>query len=219
MLEMSKEWEGGNYADVLRRRECDGTHRVGVEGKKRSSSKISPSGKFNIWQYLENVMTGKKVFGAGIGMTALLTLLTPLVAKSSIYLMVAIRVIEGIFEGVTYPCIHAIWARWAPVYERSRMSSIAYAGSYAGTVVSMPLSGVLAQQVSWESVFYVSGSIGCLWCISWLIIIKASPERDPYISPEEKAYIQNSIGDLTNQKIKHPWKSILTSSGVWAIVV
>ncbi|GAB0100072.1 hypothetical protein DMENIID0001_160550 [Sergentomyia squamirostris] len=168
--------------------------------------------------YLGSKFGGHYVFGAGIGMTALLTLLTPLAAKSSIYLMVAIRVIEGIFEGVTYPCIHAIWARWAPVYERSRMSSIAYAGSYAGTVVSMPLSGVLAQQVSWESVFYVSGSIGCLWCISWLIIIKASPERDPYISPEEKAYIQNSIGDLTNQKIKHPWKSILTSSGVWAIV-
>lgn len=99
------------------------------------------------------------MFGAGIGMTAFLTLLTPVAANTSIYLMVAIRIIEGIFEGVTYPCIHAIWARWAPVYERTRMSSIAYAGSYAGTVIAMPLSGLLAQYGGWESVFYVSGEL------------------------------------------------------------
>uniref|UniRef100_A0A1L8DE91 Sialin n=2 Tax=Nyssomyia neivai TaxID=330878 RepID=A0A1L8DE91_9DIPT len=168
--------------------------------------------------WLGSKIGGHYVFGAGIGMTAFLTLLTPIAANTNIYVMVAIRVIEGIFEGVTYPCIHAIWARWAPVYERSRMSSIAYAGSYAGTVVAMPLSGVLAQYWGWESVFYVSGAIGCIWCLAWLLIVKASPAQDPYISEEEKQYIQSSIGDLSKQKINHPWKAIVTSTGVWAIV-
>uniref|UniRef100_A0A1B0EX68 Permease of the major facilitator superfamily protein n=1 Tax=Lutzomyia longipalpis TaxID=7200 RepID=A0A1B0EX68_LUTLO len=67
-------------------------------------------------------------------MTAILTLLTPVAAYHSVYMLLAVRIVEGVFEGVTFPCIHAIWARWAPVYERSRMATIAYAGNYAGTV-------------------------------------------------------------------------------------
>ena len=39
-----------------------------------------------------------QVFGIGIGATAILTLLTPLAAKSSVYVLLAVRIIEGIFE-------------------------------------------------------------------------------------------------------------------------
>lgn len=39
------------------------------------------------------------------------------------------------------------------------MASLAFAGNYAGTVVSMPLSGLLAANYGWESVFYVFGTI------------------------------------------------------------
>ena len=35
-------------------------------------------------------------------------------------------------EGVTFPAMHAIWARWAPPLERSRLSTICYSGSYMG---------------------------------------------------------------------------------------
>lgn len=59
---------------------------------------------------------------------------------------------------MTYPCIHAVWARWAPPLERSRLATIAFSGSYAGTVVSMPVCGLLATYVGWESIFYVFGT-------------------------------------------------------------
>ncbi len=41
---------------------------------------------------------GRWVFGIGIVMTALLTLLTPLAARTSVYLLIALRVLEGFFE-------------------------------------------------------------------------------------------------------------------------
>ena len=41
---------------------------------------------------------GKRVFGIGIAVTSLITLITPLLARLSIYLLVLGRVIEGIFE-------------------------------------------------------------------------------------------------------------------------
>ena len=41
---------------------------------------------------------GKYVYGIGIVMTAVLTLLTPLAAQISVWALVALRVLEGIFE-------------------------------------------------------------------------------------------------------------------------
>lgn len=149
----------------------------------------------------------------------MLTILTPVAANHSLYMLLAVRIIEGVFEGVTFPCIHAVWARWAPVYERSRMATIGFAGNYAGTVVAMPLSGVLAVALGWESVFYFFGSIGVAWAIAWIFIVKGGPDEDPYISEEEKTYIMNSIGQQEQKKtIVHPWKAILTSTAVWAII-
>lgn len=41
---------------------------------------------------------GKKVLGVGILATALLTLITPFAAHTNIYFLLAVRVIEGVFE-------------------------------------------------------------------------------------------------------------------------
>lgn len=126
--------------------------------------------------------------------------------------------VEGIFEGVTFPCIHAVWSRWAPPYERSRMATLAFAGNYAGTVVSMPVCGLLADAYGWESIFYVFGTIGCIWFVFWMYIVKEGPEKDKYISQEELEYITKSLGGGGQRQVKHPWKSIFTSAAVWAIV-
>lgn len=59
--------------------------------------------------YFSQRIGGNLIFGVGIGMTALLTLLTPLAAKMGVGVLIAVRIIEGVFEGVTFPCIHAVW--------------------------------------------------------------------------------------------------------------
>lgn len=57
--------------------------------------------------YLGLRFGGNRVFAIGIGSTALLTLLTPIAAKTSFYLLLAIRIIEGIFEvSSTYHAYH-----------------------------------------------------------------------------------------------------------------
>ena len=37
------------------------------------------------------------------------------------------------------------------------LSSNCITGMYMGTVIAMPLAGILAQYVSWEAIFYVFG--------------------------------------------------------------
>jgi len=175
-------------------------------------------------QFLGGFMAGKiggqLVFGTGIFVTALLTLITPWAAKSNFYVLLAVRIIEGIFEGVTFPCIHAVWSKWSPPLERSRMATLAFAGNYAGTVVAMPASGLLAAAYGWESVFYVFGAIGCVWYVGWIIIVREGPEKDSGCSERERHFIMNSLGQNAgqSQRIKHPWKEIFTAKCVWAIV-
>lgn len=96
------------------------------------------------------------------------------------------------------------------------------AGSYAGTVIALPLSGVLAVNWGWESVFYVFGVIGLIWFLIWIAIVKRSPNDDARISQIERNYINEKLGIQANHNQKFsetPWKSIFSSVPVLAIVV
>ncbi|KAK7871343.1 hypothetical protein R5R35_007602 [Gryllus longicercus] len=164
---------------------------------------------------------GNVLFGFGIAVTSFLTLLTPVLVKLNVYIFIAIRVIEGIFEGVSYPSMHDVWANWAPPLERSRLATIGYSGSYVGTVVAMTLSGVLAEQAGWPSVFYVFGCVGAVWYLGWLLLVKRRPEDDKYIDPLELKYIRTCLGPLegNHKNVSHPWGKFFLSPPVWAIII
>lgn len=59
-----------------------------------------------------------------------------------------------------------------------------------GTIVSLPVSGVLSSSVGWESVFYLFGGISAFWCLAWFLLIADDPASHPRISLEEKQFIQ-----------------------------
>jgi MFS transporter, ACS family, solute carrier family 17 (sodium-dependent inorganic phosphate cotransporter), other len=95
----------------------------------------------------------------------------------------------------------------------------AFTGNYVGIVISLPVSGILAQKVGWESIFYLFGILGCIWTALWLYFVRKSPRFDPWISASEKKFIETSLLNQTNNKeAKIPWKAIWTSSAVWAII-
>lgn len=70
------------------------------------------------------------MFGVGVLLTGLFTLLSPLAAYWSYPMFIAIRVLEGIGEGVTFPAMHAMLARWIPPEERSKFAALVYAGTF-----------------------------------------------------------------------------------------
>lgn len=171
--------------------------------------------------FLSNRFGGKWFFGGGILLTAILTLMTPAFTSWSIYLLIAARVMEGLFEGVTYPAIHSIWAKWAPPQEKTKLATFAFSGSYFGTVISMTVSGSLAESSSgWPSIFYVFGALAILWFLFWCVFVTETPAGHPGISSAELEYIQQSIGftDEQTKRIHPPWLRMLRSVPVWAIV-
>ncbi|XP_007910508.2 sialin [Callorhinchus milii] len=169
--------------------------------------------------YLALRFGGKLLLGFGIMGTAVFTLLTPLSADLGYKHLIALRVLEGLGEGVTFPAMHAIWSKWAPPLERSRLISVSYAGAQFGTVVSLPLSGLICYYLAWPYVFYIFGVLGISWCILWFWLVSDTPEKHKTISDAERDYIISSLeGQLSSKNIV-PWAAIWKSLPVWAIVV
>ncbi|MFT7798099.1 vesicular glutamate transporter 1-like isoform X2 [Arapaima gigas] len=165
-----------------------------------------------------------RVFGFAIVATSTLNMLIPSAARVHYGCVILVRICQGLVEGVSYPACHGIWAKWAPPLERSRLATTAFCGSYAGAVVAMPLAGVLVQYSGWSSVFYVYGDFGIFWYLFWVLVSYESPAAHPTITPEERKYIEDAIGEtagLVNplQKFKTPWRHFFTSMPVYAIIV
>jgi len=137
---------------------------------------------------------GKWIFGIGILITSVFTILMPIAAKTDFKLLVAVRVIEGLGEGVTFPVMHAMLAQWSPPLERSKLSTFIYAGSMCGTILSLPLTGLICDSLGWEAAFYCFGAVGVLWFVFWAIFVYDTPAKHPFISKEERDLIEISLG-------------------------
>nr|CAD7429276.1 unnamed protein product [Timema monikensis] len=269
---------------LVRDLDWDMTSRGVVEGSFLYGSLLSqvPGG------WLAGRVGAHRLLGLGVASAALLALFVPALAYSHVSLLVALRVFQGILQGVTLPCINALWSRWAPPLERSQLATLALSGSYLGTAVSVPLSGAIADGIGWPAIFYVfepdvlralshltdntkvgntartrrlkspshltdntklsllydilirdpydralkgvgatqytpviPGLLGLVWFVTWWMLVKECPERDPHISVEELKYIQNSLGpqEKIYKATIHPWRKILTSLPFWAITV
>lgn len=164
-------------------------------------------------------------FGAKILLTiasimcAILTLITPWAASIDWKLLVASRVLQGLFQGFYYPCVHTLLAKWAHPRERSVLSTAAYSGTQAGSVVMLAISGLLASStMGWPSIFYVSGGGTLVWTAVWILFGSSSPADCARITIEERQFIESMPGS-TQRKLNAPWLSIIRSTPVIALII
>lgn len=162
------------------------------------------------------------LFGTAIFCSSCLNMLIPTATEISPTLVICVRVLQGLVEGVTYPACHGIWRWWAPPLERSRLATLAFCGSYGGAVLGMPISGYLASGIGWYAPFYFYGVCGVIWYCFWLWLAFESPAKHPTISPREQYYIEQTIGQNHGVQptiFTTPWRRVFTSMPVWAIIV
>lgn len=135
--------------------------------------------------------------------------------------LIALRFLEGLGEGTTFPALSALLATWVPLKERSKLGSFVFGGGQVGTIVGTALSGLLLDYFEgWESVFYFFGILGALWFVIFIMICYKDPESHPFIKDEEKEYLQREMGTLQRDKSlpPTPWKAIFTSVPMMALV-
>ncbi|XP_022918164.1 putative inorganic phosphate cotransporter isoform X2 [Onthophagus taurus] len=160
--------------------------------------------------------------GVGMLINSVFAFLVPISAEWGVGWLIAIRFIQGLGEGPIVPCTHSLLAKWVPPNERSRLGAFVYAGAQFGTVISMPLSGLLsASAAGWPSIFYVFGAVGTVWCIAFLLFIYEDPNANKKMDAEERKFILDSLwGTSQNTKTPPiPWMSIIKCLPFWAILI
>ncbi|CRK89117.1 CLUMA_CG002510, isoform A [Clunio marinus] len=157
--------------------------------------------------------------GWGMFINSVFGFLVPISAHWGVGWLIIVRFIQGLGEGPIVPCTHALLAKWIPPQERSRMGAIVYAGAQFGTIISMPISGLLAEH-SWPSIFYVFGFIGVVWSLAFLWTVYEDPTSNPKMKIEEKKYINQALwgNGTTDKSPTIPWKSIAKSMPFYAIL-
>ncbi|XP_064611627.1 sialin-like [Liolophura sinensis] len=163
------------------------------------------------------------ILGIGMLLSALATALFPICARTHIYLVFANRFITGLGTSVCIPAVYALWGRWAPPLERTKLISFSMSGVSLGAIVSNSLSGYLCKygfDNGWGSIFYVFGGGSILWLTLWFFVVYDSPADHPRISAAERDYIQKSMGiasSHTDTEHKTPWVAILKSRSIWVV--
>lgn len=80
-------------------------------------------------------------------------------------------------------------------------------GAQFGTIVSMPLSGLLSEygfDGGWPSIFYVFGFVGVIWSVAFLFFVYEDPSSHPHIDEKEKKYIVSSLWGASTVTVSYP---------------
>ena len=163
----------------------------------------------------------RKIYGGSLFLTGIITFLLPVAAKLDVNALIFLRVLQGIFEGVTFPSLHAMTARWVPPCNRNSFIARSYFGSTFGVIFTFPLCGALVPLYGWECPFYVIGGITLVWFAAWCYFVFDTPDTHPRISDEEREYINNELKKVVNSEntISIPWKSIAKSIPFWGLMI
>lgn len=82
------------------------------------------------------------------------------------------RFILGLGEGAAFPGAIKAVVEWVPKKRQSLANGIAIGGSAIGAVVAPPLCVYLIHISGWRGVFFITGVIGALWVVTWLLLPK-----------------------------------------------
>lgn len=144
----------------------------------------------------------KRVLAGNMLLSILLTLLTPVASDLHFAVLMALRILLGFAQGVTFPAFHTLFSHWSPPLERSKLTGITYAGAQIGNVITLPVSGVLCDYGfagGWPSVFYVLGLVSILWLFIWMYYASDTPSSHRSISQDEKVYIMDSLSHQVSE--------------------
>ena len=92
-------------------------------------------------------------------------------------------------------------ARWAPELERNSFSTFIFSGCQMGTILGTVFSGMMADSLGWDNVFYIEGSLSLIVVSAWLFVIYDSPSLHPRISKQEQEYIESTTVASTASRV------------------
>ncbi|MFM1654737.1 MFS transporter [Brevibacillus sp. B_LB10_24] len=160
----------------------------------------------------------KKVYSIAVIWWSLATFLTGAVSKMSSF--IAARLLLGVGEAPCFPTAAKITANWFPKKERGLATGFWDSSSKWGPAIAPPILVFLLVSFGWRALFYITGAIGIVFAIIFLVFYK-NPDKSRKLSEEERAYIQ-ADGAGTEQGINQTpikWRTLFTYRSVWGMIL
>ena len=99
-----------------------------------------------------------------------------------------LRGLLGFAEGSANPGGMKATAEWFPARERGLAGGVYNIGASFGSMLAPPLVAWAVLQYNWQSAFVITGALGFVWLLFWLLFYE-SPERHAALSSTEREYI------------------------------
>jgi ACS family hexuronate transporter-like MFS transporter len=125
------------------------------------------------------------------------------------------RFFLGLGEAGNFPASIKTVAEWFPKKERAFATGIFNSGSNVGAIVAPLVVPFIAVNYGWQWAFIITGTLGFVWLIFWLMIYRR-PEEHPKVKPAELAHIQSDPAEPTT---RIPWARLLPHRQTWAFAV
>ena len=149
-------------------------------------------------------------FAAKLGYTA-----SAITLSASVIGFMIARFILGIGEAGNFPASIKTVAEWFPKKERALATGIFNSGTNIGALATPLIVPWIVITWGWYEAFIITGAIGFLWLIFWLIFYRR-PEEHPHLSKAELDYIQSDPADPV---VKIPWKNLFPHRQTWAFAI
>jgi MFS family permease len=88
-------------------------------------------------------------------------------AAHSFGTLLALRLLLGIGESVSFPCVSKLLAAEVPVEDLGRANGVIAFGYLFGPAVGAYLGGLLLISYGWRPMFWIFGALSLLWLIPW----------------------------------------------------
>jgi MFS transporter, ACS family, hexuronate transporter len=136
-------------------------------------------------------------------------------AAGSFATFAAARFALGFGEAGVFPASIKCVAEWFPKKERALATGIFNAGTNAGAIVTPLVVPWIALHWGWRSAFLLTGVLGFVWLIFWLLIYR-KPEEHPRLSKAELDYIRSDPSEPIG---KVSWSALLPHRQTYTFVV
>lgn len=134
------------------------------------------------------------------------------------------RFMLGFSEAGNWPGATKNNAEWFPPKERAIAQGIFGAGASLGSVVSAPIIALLYVAFGWKLTFVLIAGLGLIWVIPWLVVNKATPDKHPWLTEEERNHIlaKPATTNPVEATVEAPvlgWKELLKFRNTWGIIM
>jgi ACS family hexuronate transporter-like MFS transporter len=123
----------------------------------------------------------------------------------------------GLSEAGNFPASIKTIAEWFPRKERAFATGLFNGGASLGSVLApVFIPFIIVSSGSWKWVFIVSGILGLIWIILW-IVFYSLPGDNRFVNRSEAAYIEDDPSE--NDKVKISWWRLIQFRQTWAIAL